>query len=114
MGENCCGSSKEEPQAIQLKADYVGKMESKFADIGAKIDELTVKAGVAKDQAAVKLEELKQRKEEASKKLHQLKSSSGDAWQEFKHGLDKAAEELKQALHELKSGSEKAAAKFEK
>jgi hypothetical protein len=112
MSENCCGHASEEPKTIQLKTEYVGKMESKLAELGAKIDELTIKAGEAKDQAAIKVEELKRRKEEATRKFQQLQSSSGDAWQEFKLGLDKAVEDMKQALHELKSGSEKAAAKF--
>lgn len=108
MGEECCGTKN------QLKAEYVGSMESKFAEIGAKLDELHSKASDAKDQAANKYEEVKQRKEEFAKHLAEMKASSGDAWTEFKAGLEKAFEELKLAAYEVKEGSVKAVAKFEK
>jgi thymidylate synthase len=113
MGENCCGSSatNEQPVAL-LKADYVGSMETKLAEIGAKIDEMSAIAHEKKEQAAVKLEQLKKQKEEAYQKFQEVKTSSGDAWHEFKIGLDKAFEEMKSAVHELKAGSEKAAEKL--
>jgi hypothetical protein len=117
MGEECCGEKAacdDKPQAVQVKADYVGSMETKFAEIGAKLDELHSKASDAKDQAANKYEEVKKRKEEFAKHLAEIKASTGDAWTEFKGGLEKALEELKLAAYEVKEGSTKAVAKFEK
>ncbi len=115
MGNECCNEqSSSSGGHIQLKADYVGNMETKFAEIGAKMDELTAKAHDAKESAAVKYEQLKKRREEAAAKLHLLKNSTGEAWTEFRSGVDKAFDELKLAWDELRSGSEKAVAKFEK
>jgi hypothetical protein len=117
MGEECCGDKavkEDKPQAVQVKADYVGSMESKFAEIGAKLDELHSKASDAKEQAAHKYEEVKKHKEEFAKRLAEIKDSTGDAWTEFKGGLEKALDELKLAAYEVKEGSTKAVAKFEK
>lgn len=87
------------------RTEYEGTMECKMRDLGAKIDELSS----AKDQ---KIQDLKQKHEQASKYLNDTKAASSEAWTEFKTGLDKAFDELKQAWEEVRSGSEKAADKL--
>src|SRR5277367_4099550 len=108
MGNECCNEqSSSSSGQIQLKSDYVGNMETRLAEIGAKMDELGVKAHDAKESAAVKYEALKKRRDEAMAKFHELKGSSGEAWTEFRAGVDKAFDELRHAWDELRAGSEK-------
>ena len=66
----------------------------------------------AKDHAACKLNELKEKREAATKRFGEVKDASGEAWIEFKGGMDKAFDELKSAWDELRLGSEKAADKL--
>jgi chromosome segregation ATPase len=95
-----------------VKTDYEGNMENKLREIGAKIDDWSTKAGAAKEQAATKIQELNEKREKATKRMTEVKEASGDAWHEFKGGMDKAFDELKQAWEEIRSGSEKAADKL--
>ena len=105
-----CDTTKSSSDAT--KAEYVGKMEGKLAEFGAKLDELSAKAVDAKDHAAVKYDTFKQRHGEAMVKVREVKEATGDAFHEFKGGCDKAFEQLTHAWDELKLGSEKAAAKL--
>jgi uncharacterized coiled-coil DUF342 family protein len=99
--ESCCGSSKLPAD----RHDYEHTMENKLKEVGAKIDELKEKAGV-------KWDSLQAKREEAQAKYKQMKANSGDAYNEFKLGMDKAFDELQQAWQEAKAGTEKATAKL--
>jgi hypothetical protein len=117
MGDECCNApsscdSTKSENVVQLKSEYVGSMETKLAELGAKIDDIGSKAHDAKDAAAVKYEELKKRREEAMVKFHEVKEATGEAFHEFRGGCDKAFDALTHAWEELRSGSEKAAAKL--
>ena len=116
MGDECCNapSSCDDSKSgtAVTREEYVGKMEGKLADLGAKIDALGAKACDAKDKAAEKLEEVKSHHAEAMVKFKEVKGATGDAFHEFKGGCDKAFEQLTHAWDELKTGSEKAAAKL--
>ena len=107
---SCCSSN------TSLRTEYEGSMECKMKELGAKIDEFSAKACSAKDhakeQAETKMLELNVKREQATKHMKEMKEASGEAWTEFKGGLDKAFEELKQAWEELRGGSEKAAEKL--
>ena len=99
---------------VSDRKDYEKCMETRLSEIGAKIDEFTDKAEAMKEQAACKLQELKEKQQEASVKLQSLKETSAEAWTEFKHGMDNCFEELSKAWDEMKAGCASAASKFEK
>lgn len=66
------------------------------------------KAEASKDDFRDKVEELKLKREDAHKKLEQLKEKTGDAWSDFKTGLDQAWADVTHAWEQLKAASEKA------
>jgi hypothetical protein len=103
------------PNAADVdRSDYEKSMESRLSEFGAKIDELGVKAGELKEQAATKFQELKEKQQEAKTKFQSLKETSSEAFCEFRHGMDNCFEELSKAWDEMKAGCSSAAAKFDK
>ncbi len=100
--------------ADEDRSCYERTMEERLSELGARIDELGMKAEEMKEQAAVKVKELREKQQEASVKLQSLKETSAEAWGEFKHGMDNCFEELSKAWEEMKAGSARAASKFEK
>jgi hypothetical protein len=89
----------------ESKQTYEGKMETKLKELGAHIDQLS-------DRASQEYEKLKVKREAAQTKLSQLKTNSGEAYTEFKAGMDKAFEELQKAFEEAKAGTAKATEKM--
>jgi len=87
------------------------QIETKLNEYGEKIDQLQAKAeklgGDAKTKAEQQLTALRQKRDEASEKLKRLGSSSGDAWEQLKSGIDAAMEDLGNAY-------KKAVAEFSK
>ena len=85
--------------------------ESKLAEYEKEIDQLQAKAeklgGDAKAKAEQQLTALRQMYDEVSEKLKALSSSSGNAWEQIKSGIDAAMEDLGNAY-------KKAAAEFSK
>ena len=85
--------------------------ESRLAEFKKEIDELQAKAedleGDAKARAEQQLTALRQKRDEVSEKLKELSSSSGNAWEHLKSGIDEAMEDLGDAY-------KKAAAEFSK
>jgi hypothetical protein len=94
------------------KAEYEGKMESSFKELGAKIDQLMRKAEATKDDVGDKLQDLKIKRENVGKKLEQLKAKTGDAWAELKIGMDQAWSDLGHAWEQVKAGSKRASQKL--
>src|ERR1700733_9110093 len=92
--EGNCGVSNESKQS------YEGKMETKLRELGAHIDQLSERAGT-------EYEKLKVKREAAQAELARLKKNSGEAYAEFKAGVDKAFEELQKAFEEAKEGDTK-------
>jgi hypothetical protein len=90
---------------------YERKMETRLQELGAQMDIWTAKA---ESLTAVKLAELKLKRQEAKKQLEELQITSNDAWAVFKVGMDKCFDDLKMAMEELKQASSNAAAKFQK
>jgi len=95
----------------EIKRHYELNMERKLQSLGANIDQWS---GQAEIMAVEKMKELRRKQAEASKRLEELKAASGEAWGEFKQGLDRACEDLAKAFDELKSSSAKALSKFNK
>jgi F0F1-type ATP synthase membrane subunit b/b' len=85
--------------------------ETKLAEYEKEIDQLQARAekleGDAKAKAGQQLTALRQKRDGVSEKLKNLSSSSGDAWEQMKSGVDAAMEDLVSAY-------EKAAAEFGK
>ena len=85
--------------------------ETRLAEYKKEIDQLQAKAeklgGDAKAKAEQRLTALRQKRDEVSEKLKELGSSSGNAWDQIKSGIDAAMEDLGNAY-------EKAAAEFSK
>jgi DNA-binding transcriptional MerR regulator len=85
--------------------------ETRLAEYKKAIDQLQAKVekleGDAKAKAEQQLTALRQKRDEVSEKLKALSSSSGNAWEKLKSGIDAAMEDLGNAY-------KKAAAEFSK
>jgi uncharacterized protein YlxW (UPF0749 family) len=85
--------------------------ESRLAEYEKEIDQLQAKAekleGDAKAKAEQQLTALRQKRDAVSEKLKELSSSSANAWEQIKSGIDAAMEDLGNAY-------KKAAAEFSK
>jgi vacuolar-type H+-ATPase subunit I/STV1 len=85
--------------------------EARLAEYEQEIDQLQAKAekleGDAKAKAEQQLTELRQKRDAVSEKLKVLSSSSANAWEQIKSGIDAAMEDLGNAY-------KKAAAEFGK
>ncbi|EGV30796.1 hypothetical protein ThidrDRAFT_2428 [Thiorhodococcus drewsii AZ1] len=86
---------------------YIDQMKAKLDQWNDEIGVLEAKAKVAGADAKVKYEEylstLKEKQADASARLAELRDSSGDAWQEIRHGASQAADALGEALKSAKS-----------
>ena len=75
--------------------------EARLAEYEKDIDQLQAKVETmgedAKANAEQKLKELRQKRDEVSAKLKDLSSSSGDAWERLKAGIDAAMNDLAEA-----------------
>jgi len=85
------------------------KTETRLAEYKKEIDQLQAKAEKLGDDAKAKAEQqltaLRQKRDEVSEKLKVLSSSSGNAWEKVKSGVDSAMDDLSKAY-------QKAAAEF--
>jgi len=74
------------------------QMETKLNEYGEKIDQLQAKAEKLKGDSKAKVEQqltaLRQKRDEVSEKLKELSSSSGNAWEQLKSGVDAAMDDL--------------------
>jgi DNA-binding transcriptional MerR regulator len=81
------------------------QMEIKLNEYGEKIDQLqakTEKLGEdGKTKAQQQLTSLRQKRDEVSEKLKELSSSSGNAWEQLKSGIDAAMEDLGNAYKKI-------------
>jgi uncharacterized protein YoxC len=84
---------------------------TRLVEYKKEIDQLQAKAeklgGDVKAKAEQQLTALRQKLDEVSEKLKELSSSSGNAWEQLKSGIDAAMEDLRNAY-------KKAAAEFSK
>jgi len=81
------------------------QMEIKLNEYGEKIDQLQAKAEKlgedGKAKAQQQLTALRQKRDEVSEKLKELGSSSGNAWEQIKSGIDAAMEDLGNAYKKV-------------
>lgn len=88
---------------MEPKQEYQRKMEAQIEKIQSQIDELKVKASLAKadakDAYQEQIDTLNSKYSIATSKLEQLKDSSGNAWEEMKTGLERAWGELQDSFN---------------
>ena len=95
------------------KEEYIDKMAYELKEWSAKLDELESRvSGTSADVKAgyeTRIRELKYKRDTLSSKLHELRDSSGEAWESFKAGVDNAWEDLKGAFTDAREKFKKAA-----
>jgi len=86
---------------LQQKEEYQKKVEAELGDLSKKIGELKARAVGLKGEAVKSLEtqmtDLKKKQKVAEDKLKEYESSSSQALQDLKTGLDNSLKELKKA-----------------
>lgn len=92
---------------MREKSAYVEKLEKKIEEIDDQLHKLREKGRVAKIDAEIditmKLEELREKRDDVMEKLDGLKSAGGQGWESLKGGLEKAYDDLKSAFNDAKS-----------
>jgi DNA anti-recombination protein RmuC len=82
--------------------DYVRDMNKQLSKLDVKYDELKGRAAKADEQGKKdlqkKLDQAKVKRDEAAKKLDQLKEASHDRWEKVKDGVGNAFDDLKKVF----------------
>jgi archaellum component FlaC len=88
--------------ASKKRRAYVDKVESQLKEWGTEIDILKAKAEKAKAEAKItylkQVEELRSKQESVKQKVHELKGSGDEAWDDFRKGVEDAFKDMKKAL----------------
>ena len=86
------------------KEIYKEKVQAKYEQMNAQIDELLAKFNETKADAKLNVknqfEDLTDRRETVGKKIEQIKDSGEEAWQDMRSGLDNAFDELEDSFKE--------------
>ena len=94
-------------EAVSRKDEYVAKMKKQLDDWSTGIDELQVKASLAKAELKVKYEEqiaeLRKKRQEGESKLNAIKAAADDSWEHLKGEAERTWGALKAAGNEFKS-----------
>jgi uncharacterized coiled-coil DUF342 family protein len=84
---------------MEDKKSYLQKLAAQLQDWDTEIDELKVKAHLAKadakDEFAKQIEDLRSKRQAMQSKLQQLQDSGDEAWDDIKTGLEKSWTELR-------------------
>jgi len=92
---------------MSKKDEFVAKMKKQLDDWSTDIDELQVKANLAKADVKVKYEEqiagLRRKRQEADLKLNDIKAAADDSWEKLKGESERVWGALKGAVSEFKS-----------
>lgn len=85
-----------------LREAYQEMHEARLRELDAEIQRLEARAMQAKASAKIlyyeELQAIYRKRGAAEAKLEALQQASGEAWQEFKHGLEAAWHELRDAV----------------
>ena len=83
---------------------YEEKLDAQLEEWNAQIALLKARADRAKAEAKIEynktIEAFQHRQDEARAKLHELKTSGDEAWEDLKTGAEKAWAEVKTAFHD--------------
>lgn len=84
------------------KSAYRQKLEARLDQWSTEIDKLQAKAVEASADARLKYEDqvkaLRKQQDEAREKLSELDDASGEAWKDFRSGVEKAWDDLGDAV----------------
>ncbi len=90
---------------VQQKELYQKKAETELSELGDRISALKKKSETLRGEAVQELEakfkDVKEKQKAAEKKLGELKSSTAQAWQDAKTGLDNAVGSLKRSYDNI-------------
>jgi uncharacterized coiled-coil DUF342 family protein len=92
---------------MSAKDEYVAQMKAKIDEWNAEIDELEAKA--RKSEAKVRqrymeqVAALKAKRDDASRRIQDIQSASGDAWENLKGGVEKVSADIANTLKETKT-----------
>ena len=86
---------------------YEEKIEAQLEEWNAQIALLRTRADKARAEVKIEyyktIEALQRRQDEARARLHELKTTSDEAWEDLKAGAEKAWAEVKTAFHDAAS-----------
>jgi TolA-binding protein len=93
------------------KDQFVARMQQRSRELDSEIDELQQKIERQGKKADQKLKnqlaELEDKRDQLDVKMDQLRQSTGNAWQDMKAGIRRAADELDQGFRSAKENFEK-------
>ena len=91
----------------QQKEEYQKKIETKLKEMNQELKEWKDKAKTMEKKAKVEMDEqlktLSKKEQEVSKKVKDLRSKTGKAWEDLKTGVDSAMEDLGKAFDQVRS-----------
>ena len=91
---------------MKSREEYIDKLASQLKEWSVKIDELELKARTAQAEMKTGYEnqvrQLKEKRDAAAKRLHELQHASADAWDALKVGADAAWTDLMKSITEAK------------
>lgn len=97
---------------MKSREEYIDKMSNQLKEWSAKIDDLESKAHAVKADAKIvyeqRIRELKDKREDVTQKLRDLKGAGNEAWEAVKAGLDKSWDEFKNAFSDARDKFKKA------
>ena len=92
---------------MSKKDEYVEKMKKQLDGWSTDIDELQVKASLAKAELKTRYEEqiadLRKKRQEGESRLNQIKAAADDSWETLKNETERTWGALKAAVNEFKS-----------
>lgn len=99
---------------MRNRDEYVENLKTKLDRWNAEIDELDAKARKAKADASQdyreRMESLNRKREDARKKLEEIRDATGDAWATLREGAERTWAELAKTLRETKDAVTKSRA----
>ncbi len=98
---------------MKTREEYIDKLSSQLKEWSAKIDDLESRIDMVsaemKTAYVQRLADLKDRRDELSQKIQELRNSSGTAWKTLATGMDIAWDDLKYAVRSAVDKFKKAA-----
>ena len=92
---------------VAKKEEYGRKVEKEFAEQSDKIDALKKKAESLAGEAKAKMQEqfadVEKKREVVKKKMGDLKTSTSQAWDDIKVGIDRAMADMKEAYEKARN-----------
>ncbi len=87
---------------MKSREEYIDMMSKQLKEWSAKIDELESQFGMVSEDMKSAYEQrildIKDKRDEMSRKLQEVRGASGDAWKTLTTGMDKAWDDFKDAF----------------